>query len=48
MLSHCRYKRKVEAANFENIRKTRCKADRQLVCIELKLKNYSHVFINVA
>ena len=26
MLSRCRYKRKVEAANFENIRKTRWKS----------------------
>ena len=26
MLSHCRYKRKVKAANFENIRKTRWKS----------------------
>ena len=38
MLSHCRNKRKVEAANFETFAKLAEKADRQPVCIELNLK----------
>ena len=38
MLSRSRYKRKVEAVNLKTFPKLAEKADRQPVCIELKLK----------